>query len=80
MTLPKKDQWLAFITTTVLLLVSAIAQDTIVIVNEAFDGTGVALDGSTAMIFEDAITAAGGSSSWVSSDTFSDNGGVAPGS
>ena len=51
-----------------------------IIVNEAFSGDGGALDGSAAEAFEDAITTVGGSNIWVSSNTFSDDGGVAPGS
>ncbi|YCM46895.1 sialate O-acetylesterase (plasmid) [Verrucomicrobiaceae bacterium 227] len=79
MTLPDKELRLAFAftTTTLFTLGSATAQNTLV--NEAFNGAGAALDGSTAEVFADAITTAGGSNAWVSSDTFFDNGGVAPG-
>ncbi|YCM42782.1 hypothetical protein V2O64_15855 [Verrucomicrobiaceae bacterium 227] len=51
-----------------------------IIVREDFNGSGEALDGSTAEVFDDAVTAAGGSSAWVSSDTFFDNGDVLVGS
>ena len=67
----------ALATTTLLALGSASGQKTIV--NEAFDGAGAALDGSPAEVFDEAITAAGGSNTWVSSDTFSDAGEVTVG-
>lgn len=63
---------------TLLTFGTATAQN--IIVDETFDGAGAALNGSTAEVFENAITAVGGSNTWVASDTFSDNGGVAPGS
>lgn len=63
---------------TLLISDSATAQN--IIINESFDGTGAALNGSTSEVFDNAITAAGGSNTWVAADTFSDNGEVAPGS
>ncbi len=69
---------LAFSMTTFLAAGAATAQNK-TIVSETFAGNGGALSGSTAEVFESAITTAGGSNSWVSSDTFSDDGGVAPG-
>lgn len=50
-----------------------------VIVEETFGGAGGALDSSTAETFDAGIGAAGGSSAWVSSDTFFDDGSVVVG-
>lgn len=66
------------LTTTVLAIGFTTAQQ--VIVDESFNGTGESLNASTTEIFNAAITAAGGSNIWVSSDSFSDNGEVALGS
>ena len=74
---------LAVTLTTTSLLALGSAQTQKVIINESFDGideTGAALDGSTAEFFDAAITTAGGSGTWVSSDTFFDGGGVTQGS
>lgn len=64
--------------TTLILVGSAAAQS--VIVQEDFNGTGDPLDGSTAELFDNAVTTAGGSNIWVSSDTYSDDGSVNVGS
>ena len=64
---------------TTALLAAGSTDAQIIIVHEAFDGTGAALDSSTAETFDAAITAAGGSNSWVSSDNFFDDGDVAAG-
>jgi hypothetical protein len=45
-----------------------------VIVSESFDGSGAALNGTSADIFNAGITAAGGSSTWVADSIFLDNG------
>lgn len=66
---------------TILALLSALAlgvatsgtADT-VIVQETFGGTGVALNGTSAEIFDADITTAGGSGTWAASTTFLDNG------
>jgi hypothetical protein len=44
------------------------------LIKESFGGTGAALNGTTADTFDAAITAAGGSSTWVAAGNFLDNG------
>ncbi len=45
-----------------------------ILIRQNFDGTGVALNGTTADTFDSGITAAGGSSTWVAAANFLDNG------
>ncbi|MCX6630380.1 MAG: hypothetical protein NTW28_22400, partial [Candidatus Solibacter sp.] len=47
-----------------------------ILIKEDFGGTGAALHGTTADTFDAAITAAGGSSTWVAAANFLDNGAV----
>ncbi|MDG1357976.1 MAG: hypothetical protein P8P36_07265, partial [Akkermansiaceae bacterium] len=46
----------------------------IIVVEEKFDGTGAGLSGTTAEIFDSAITTVGGSDTWTSSSYFGDDG------
>jgi hypothetical protein len=45
-----------------------------ILIKENFGGTGAALNGTTTDTFDAAITAAGGSSTWVAAANFLDNG------
>ena len=56
------------------LILAVTSANAAVIVADNFGGTGAALNGKTADTFDAAITAAGGSSTWVAAGNFFDNG------